>query len=72
MDNIDPKAESQMAGKPLPATPETVSSTSSTHAMFGEVGVEESKEKETDMMAGVKADLVCTVASCMHKTPCSK
>lgn len=58
MDKVDPKVEKALADKPLEASPETVSTTSSTHAVFGEVGVKEEREKDADMMAGVRADLV--------------
>ena len=57
-DRVDASAEKKLAEKRLKGSPETVSSTSSTHALFAEVGVEEKQEKDTDMMAGVKSDLV--------------
>lgn len=60
MDNINPKLEQKIGAKPLEAHPETVSSTSSTHALFEEVGTKE-PEKDADMMAGVRSDLVCIV-----------
>jgi hypothetical protein len=54
------EAEKRYAQEKLKATPETVSTTSSTHAMFGEVGVEEAEQnKDVDMMAGMKHDVVC-------------
>ena len=37
--------------------PEEVTSTSSVHPVFGEKGVEE-EEKDEDMLAGIKADIV--------------
>ena len=52
------QAESRYAQEEIKPTPETVSTTSTTHAMFGEVGVEETEKKEVDMMAGVKHDVV--------------
>lgn len=57
MDNIDSKHEQQLAKEKLEADPNTVSTTSSTHPLFGEVGTEE-QEKDADMMAGVRQDLV--------------
>lgn len=57
IDNIDSKHEQQLAKEKLHADPSIVSSTSSTHPVFGEVGTEE-QEKDADMMAGVKQDLV--------------
>jgi hypothetical protein len=54
------KAESRYAKDSIKPTPETVSATSSTHAMFSEVGVETPvTPKEADMTAGLKADVVC-------------
>ncbi|KAL2350128.1 hypothetical protein BJ546DRAFT_488399 [Cryomyces antarcticus] len=55
-DKIDKKQEGKVGKEKLEASPELVSSESSTHPIFGEVGTEE-KEDDTDMMAGVKADL---------------
>jgi hypothetical protein len=53
------EAEKKYAQEKLRVSPETVSATSSTHTMFGEVGVEENKEnKDVDMMAGMKHDVV--------------
>ena len=58
-DHIDPKHEKQVARTPLEKHPEEVSTTSSVHQVFHEQGVEDSqKEKEDDMLAGVKHDLV--------------
>jgi hypothetical protein len=54
------QAESRYAKEKIKPTPETVSSTSSTHAMFGEVGVKDPDPKDADMMAGMKHDVVCT------------
>jgi len=58
MDNIDVKNEEKFAKEKLEAHPDVVSATSSTHPVFGEVGMREDQEKDTDMMAGVKQDLV--------------
>jgi hypothetical protein len=52
------KDESKYAQEMIKPTPETVSATSSTHAMFGEVGVKDPEPKEADMMAGMKHDVV--------------
>lgn len=58
-DRIDPKNEEKLANKNLEAHPETVSVDSSVHPVFGEVGLkEDAHEKDADMMAGVKADMV--------------
>lgn len=55
------KDEERYAHEKLKATPETVSSTSSTHAMFGEVGDRggSGADKNPDMAAGLKHDVVC-------------
>lgn len=59
-DHIDIKHEKQVAKTPLEKRPEEVSTTSSVHEIFHEQGVDESevKEKDDDMLAGVKHDLV--------------
>ena len=59
-DHIDIKREKQVAKTPLERHPEEVSTTSSVHEIFHEQGVDESevKEKDDDMLAGVKHDLV--------------
>jgi hypothetical protein len=56
------QAESRYAKEKIKPTPETVTSTSSTHAMFSEVGAEQ-PQNEVDMMAGVKHDVVCIRSS---------
>ena len=56
-DKIDKKHEEAVEHEQLPQHPEEVSSTSSVHEIFHEKGVEEA-EKDEDMLAGVKADLV--------------
>jgi len=56
MDKINKEAESKLGAQKLEAHPDIVSSTSSTHALFSEVGTEE-KQDDGDMMAGVKGDL---------------
>jgi hypothetical protein len=51
------QAESRYAKEEIKPTPETVSTTSSTHPLFAEVGVETPKN-EVDMTAGLKHDVV--------------
>lgn len=61
MDSINKKHEEEIARQKLEQHPELVSADSSTHPLFGEVGStseKSEKEDDTDMMAGVKADLV--------------
>lgn len=50
------KAEERYAKEEIKPTPETVSATSSTHAMFSEVATE-SPERDVDMMAGIRSDV---------------
>ena len=56
-DHIDKKGEEKVAKSELEHHPEIVSTDSSIHPVFHEVGVED-REKDIDMFAGVKADLV--------------
>ena len=58
MDKINEKAEGEIAKHTLTPHPETVSETSSTHPLFGEVATEDPDDKDTDMMAGIRNDLV--------------
>lgn len=58
MDKINKEYEQKVAAEKLQANPEVVSSTSSTHPVFGEVGMPEDQHNDADMMAGVKSDLV--------------
>jgi len=51
------QAESRYAHESIKPTPETVSSTSSTHPLFSEVGAEKAEVAEVDVMAGVKHDV---------------
>lgn len=51
------KAEEKYSHEKLKATPETVSTTSSIHPMFEEVGTK-TPEKDVDMMAGMRHDIV--------------
>jgi hypothetical protein len=56
-DKIDKKHEEAVQNQKLEPHPEEVSMDSSVHAIFHEKGVEE-PEKDEDMLAGVKSDLV--------------
>jgi len=56
------QAESRYAHEKIKPTPETVTSTSSTHPMFSEVGTEQ-PQNEVDMAAGLKHDVVCIRSS---------
>lgn len=58
-DHIDQKRENKIAKTEIPADPEAVSTDSSVRQILSEKGVEE-PETETDMLAGVKQDLVRT------------
>jgi hypothetical protein len=58
MDKVNKRAEKKLADMKLKAEPTLVSSSSSVHPVFGEVGMAEEKNKDADMMAGVKNDLV--------------
>lgn len=66
MDNIDKDREAKIGEKKLHANPALVSGSSSTHPLMAEIGQKneekkadkESEEGETDMMAGIKHDLV--------------
>ncbi|PSN61044.1 hypothetical protein BS50DRAFT_163366 [Corynespora cassiicola Philippines] len=51
------QAEDRYANEMIKPTPETVSSTSSTHPILSEVG-QGAPHQEVDMMSGVKADIV--------------
>ena len=57
-DHIDKKSEQKVAKSELEHHPEAVSTDSSIHPVFHEVGVED-RERDIDMFAGVKSDLVC-------------
>lgn len=52
------EAEARYAKEEIKPTPETVSTTSTTHPMFSEVGVENPTAKDADMTAGLKHDVV--------------
>ena len=56
-DHIDKKAEKRIGKSEIEPDPEAVSTDSTVRHVFTEEGVEE-REKDTDMLAGVKADLV--------------
>jgi len=51
------EAEEKYAQQAIKPTPETVSSTSSTHPLFSEIGTE-TPTREVDMMADIKHDVV--------------
>ncbi|KAG9994461.1 hypothetical protein KCU78_g18413, partial [Aureobasidium melanogenum] len=57
MDKINKEVEAKLGNEKLKADPENVSSSSSTHPVFGEVGMTEDPHKDADMMAGVKNDM---------------
>ncbi|KAG9685936.1 hypothetical protein KCU69_g10992, partial [Aureobasidium melanogenum] len=51
------EVEARLGNEKLKADPENVSSSSSTHPVFGEVGMTEDPHNDADMMAGVKSDM---------------
>jgi hypothetical protein len=53
-------ADIDIAKRKLKATPETVSSTSTVHPVFGEVG-NPTADNDVDMMAGIRSDFVSFV-----------
>ena len=67
MDHINKKHEQELGQQKLKADPDVVSTTSSTHPVFGEVGMAEDPNKDADMMAGVKSDMVRTTLT--HRLP---
>lgn len=60
MDTIDKKEEQSIGQQKLEVDPAHVSTTSSIHPVLGEVGSEGSGERDTEMLKGVKADMVWT------------
>lgn len=56
-DKIDVKHEKEVAKHKISPHPELVSSGSSSHPVFGEVGAQEQPD-DTDMMAGIRSDMV--------------
>ena len=60
--SIDRKTEQEIAKQKVPATPDTVSASSSVHKVTSEVGVSE-EEHDVDMMAGIRSDFVCLTFS---------
>jgi len=58
-DHIDKKTEGKVAKAVIEPHPSGVSPSSSVRHIVGEEGVED-KERDVDMLAGVKADLVCS------------
>jgi hypothetical protein len=57
-DKIDREAESKYAKEKLKPTPETVSSSSTMHPVFGAEHQAADIPREVDMMAGMRSDLV--------------
>jgi hypothetical protein len=58
VDKIDTKSEEKAAGAKLGVDKEHVTSDSSVHPLFTEVGTP-NPEPDTDMSAGIYADIVC-------------
>lgn len=52
------QAESRYRNEEIKPTPETVTSSSTTHPIFSEIGGDR-PQKEVDMMADMKHDVVC-------------
>jgi len=67
-DKPNTNAEDKIAHQKLEAHPELVSSTSSIHPLNSEIGVPE-PEKEVDMLAGMKSDLVPRSAVSLQEAP---
>lgn len=57
-DHIDKKHEEKVAKSTIEPHSSAVSPSSSVRHVLGEEGVVDDKEREIDMLAGVKADLV--------------
>ena len=57
-DHIDKKHEGKVAKSTIEPHPSDVSPSSSVRHVLGEEGVVEDRERDIDMLAGVKADLV--------------
>lgn len=55
----NPELEESAKRRPMQAAPESVSYSSTIHPAFSEVG-EKEKEDDTDMMAGIRHDIVCS------------
>lgn len=58
MDEINSREETELGKQRLEAHPELVSATSSTHAINSELGQPPKEEAETEMLGGIKQDLV--------------
>ena len=63
-DHPDYEREKELGQRRLMPNPEEVSPTSSVHQVFHEKGVED-QEKDEDMLAGVKADIVSLSYICL-------
>jgi hypothetical protein len=62
VDKIDTKSEEKTAATKLGVDKEHVTSESSVHPLFAEVGTP-NPEPDTDMGAGIRGDLVCLVVT---------
>ena len=62
LDKIDKKHEEEVEREKLEVHPDEVSATSSVHEVFHEKGVPD-EEKDIDMLAGIKSDLVRAFSS---------
>jgi hypothetical protein len=58
----DTELEKKIGKEKLEAHPDLVSTTSSTHPLFNEIGTKDS-EKDADMSAGIVADIVSMITS---------
>ena len=58
VDNIDDKREARIEEKTLRATPDTVSTTSTTSSVEAPIGSSAGQEEDAKMLAGINADLV--------------
>jgi hypothetical protein len=65
-DKIDRDAENKYQHEKLEPHPERVTATSTIHPVFSEVGAKD-PERDVDMMAGVKQDIVRQTLLCMEK-----
>lgn len=61
----DKAKEKKLAQEPLESSPQFVSSESSTHPVFSEVG-KQNTEDDTDMMAGIRHDFVSACQSAIR------
>lgn len=59
VNSINQQHETEVGKEKLEAHPELVSAASSVHAINSEIGRSDPKEEDTDMLAGIRHDLVC-------------